>query len=92
MTYRRATEHLELVTDLVTVVPVTTVDRGWPNHVPVAGHHTPQSASWAMTEQARTASRARVHASAGSASPACMHDITIWVHDFIAAPINGDPA
>ena len=51
--------HLLAATTLCTVVPVTSVDRGWPNHVflDAAGLDHP---SWAMTEQIRAISRVRL--------------------------------
>ena len=32
--------YLDSVRDLVIVVPITSVDRGWPHHVPVRGEQT----------------------------------------------------
>ena len=46
-----STLFLQVVTDLVTVIPVTSTNRGWANHVPVP-ILGPDSV--AMTEQIRT--------------------------------------
>lgn len=55
-----APDYLMTVSDLVAVVPVTTTDRGWPNHVPLTGPHGLTQPSWAMAEQVRTIDRSRV--------------------------------
>jgi mRNA interferase MazF len=47
---------LEIVDTLAVVVPITTVDRRWPNHVEVIGGDLGRR-SWAMSEQVRTISR-----------------------------------
>src|ERR1017187_3274991 len=53
--------YVDSVLYLVIVVPVTSVDRGWPHHVPVRGEQARlPRASFAMTEQPRTISVARV--------------------------------
>ena len=44
-------DYLELMTTLALVVPLTTTDRGWPNHVPVHGHVDLPGQSFAMSEQ-----------------------------------------
>src|SRR5699024_7759678 len=49
---------LGLVTELVTVVPITSTDRGWPNHIPTGS--ALNQPSWVMTEQIRTISRDRI--------------------------------
>jgi len=53
-------DYLSLVTDLVVVLPITTVDRGWPNHVPVVPGDVLPEPSWIVTEQPRTISRSRI--------------------------------
>lgn len=75
-------DYLATVDTLAIVVPVTTVDRGWPNHVPVVGTDLPQ-ASWAMTEQVRTVSRERIVARAGSADGPTLLAIRRWLRDFL---------
>ena len=52
--------HLEVVATLVVVVPVTSHDRGWPNHVLMEGPVDLGRPSWALTEQVRTVSRDRL--------------------------------
>uniref|UniRef100_UPI0025C0FC86 type II toxin-antitoxin system PemK/MazF family toxin n=1 Tax=Galactobacter sp. TaxID=2676125 RepID=UPI0025C0FC86 len=50
-------EYLSTVTTSALVVPVTTTDRGWPNHIRL--DTALQRPSWAMTEQVKTIPRSR---------------------------------
>jgi mRNA interferase MazF len=59
-------DYLDLVDTLAMVAPVTSIDRGWPNHVPVTGPHGLDKPSWVMTEQLRTVSRDRITGSAST--------------------------
>lgn len=77
-------EGLATMTTLVSVVPVTSTDRGWRNHVPVRGAATGLTVpSFAMTEQVRTVSRSRIRTVSGSVDPECLRAIRAWVHDFL---------
>lgn len=73
-------EFLELVDSLAFVVPVTSRDRRWPNHVPVLGLPGP---SWAMTEQLRVISRERLHGRIGAADELAMDRIRHWLRRFL---------
>lgn len=75
-------EHLELADTPAMVVPVTSVQRGWDNHVPLpnAGLGVP---SWAMTEQVRTISRNRIVGTAGWIGPRTLHEIRTWLAGFL---------
>jgi mRNA interferase MazF len=75
-------DYLATVDMLAIVVPVTSVDRGWPNHVPITGSLLPQP-SWAMTEQVRTISRERVVDRAGRVPPETLVAIRVWIRDFL---------
>lgn len=77
------TRYLQIVESLVVGLPVTTVDRGWPNHVRLHGQTGLDHPSWAMTEQPRTISRRRIRALAGSATPATLAMARLWVTDLI---------
>jgi mRNA interferase MazF len=74
--------YLQTVDALALVVPITTVDRGWPNHIEVLGaeleHH-----SWAMSEQIRTISRERVVGRAGRVTDATLAAVRTWLADFL---------
>ena len=73
--------YLAVVDSLVTVVPVTTRDRGWPNHVLLRGFTGLPSASWALTEQIRTVSRERVLRHSGSVDEATLDEIAVYLRD-----------
>jgi mRNA interferase MazF len=75
-------DYLDIVDSLAIVVPVTTVDRGWPNHVRIEGGRLPQE-SWAMTEQVRTVSRERLVAHAGRVTPDTTTAVRSWIRDFL---------
>lgn len=74
--------YLEAVDMLAVVVPITTVDRGWPNHVEVIGAELGRR-SWAMSEQVRTISRERVVGRAGRADQATLAAVRGWIADFL---------
>jgi len=74
--------YLQTVDTLALVVPITTVDRGWPNHIEVFGTELEQR-SWAMSEQIRTISRERVVGRAGRADDATLAAVRSWLADFL---------
>lgn len=74
--------HISLADTLVMVVPVTSVDRGWSNHVLLCGDVFDRG-SWAMTEQVRTLSRQRVVGHAGQVDAGTLADIRRWIQDFL---------
>ena len=78
-------EYLEIVDTLAIVVPVTTRDRGWSNHVRLAGPAGLDAPSFAVTEQPLKVSRARLLAVAGRVDDACLGEIRGWVRDFVGA-------
>jgi mRNA interferase MazF len=74
--------YLETVDTLALVVPITTVDRGWPNHVEVIGAEL-EHRSWAMCEQIRTISRERQVGRVGRADEATLAAVRGWLADFL---------
>ena len=79
-----STDYLASVRDLAIVVPITSVDRGWPHHVPVEGDRTGLSKpSFAMTEQPRTISTTRITRRTGTAGAATMRRVDQWLRDFL---------
>jgi mRNA interferase MazF len=74
--------YLQTIDPLALVVPITTADRGWPNHIEVFGTKLEQR-SWAMSEQIRTISRERVVARAGHANDATLATVRSWLADFL---------
>jgi mRNA interferase MazF len=75
--------YLRTVTSLAVVVPLTSVDRGWPNHVRVRGAHRLPAPSWAMTEQVRTIDRSRITGRAGYADAATVREVGVYLGDFL---------
>jgi mRNA interferase MazF len=75
---------LQQADTLAIIVPVTTKDRGWPNHVRITGHDVrlPRD-SFAMTEQIRTVTRERLHSNCGKADAATMLQVDVWLKDFL---------
>lgn len=74
--------YLQTIDTLALVVPITTADRGWPNHIEVFGTELDQR-SWAMSEQIRIISRERVVARAGHADDATLATVRTWLADFL---------
>lgn len=79
--------YLEQVDSLAIILPATTTDRGWPNHVPLTGSRLRLSKpTYAMTEQPRTVTRDRIAEEAGQVDAATMREVDMWLRDFIALP------
>jgi len=79
--------YLEQADTLAIIVPATTNDRGWPNHVLLRGPQVslPQP-TFAMTEQPRTITRERLFEVLGVVDAATMRDVDGWLRDFLALP------
>lgn len=75
-------EYLATVTTLAIVAPITSVDRGWPNHVRVEGGKLKHE-SWAMVEQLRAISRTRIVGRAGRATDETLAAARVWAADFL---------
>lgn len=77
-------DYLASVPNVVIIVPVTTRDRGLPNHVHLGGAHgLDQRDSFAMTEQPRTIDRRRITKHAGAVDAEIMNEIRSWLGDFL---------
>ncbi|NMR20222.1 type II toxin-antitoxin system PemK/MazF family toxin [Cellulomonas fimi] len=76
-------QYVETVTRLVVVLPVTTTDRGWPNHVLLRGRPGLDRPSWAMTEQVRTVARDRLVEVVGLVDDATLRDVDVYLKDFL---------
>jgi len=75
--------YLDAVTTLVITVPITTTDRGWPNHIRVTGPSGLDQPSWVMAEQPRTLARDRITGIAGQVSTECLASVRVWLGDFL---------
>ena len=81
--------YLDAVTELAIVVPATTTDRGWPQHVQLTGPSlTLARPTFAMTEQPRTISRQRIASVDGTVDNACLASIRQWLNDFLHDAIS----
>lgn len=76
-------DYLAIIETLVVGLPVTTVDRRWPNHVRLHGPTGLAHPSWAMTEQPRTLSRSRISSLSGSVTPATLALARRWVGELL---------
>ena len=72
--------YLEVVDTLALGVPISTTDRGWPNHVRV---EMPGLTGFAMTEQLRTVSRERFEGYVGRIGAATLGAIREWLADYL---------
>ena len=76
--------YLDAVTELAIVVPATTTNRGWPQHVQLTGPALALARpTYAMTEQPRTISRQRIASVAGTVDNDCLASIRQWLNDFL---------
>lgn len=79
--------YLERATTLAIVLPATTNNRGWPNHVLLRGASlTLGQPTFAMTEQPRTVTRERLVGYLGVVDAATMREVDLWLRDFLALP------
>ena len=78
-----STSYLEQVTNLVLAIPLTTTRRGWPNHVPLTGQTGLEVDCYAMTEQVRAISRARITKVLGVVDTETSDAIDEWLRDFL---------
>ena len=79
--------YLEQAQTLAIVVPATTTDRGWPNHVMLRGPHLGlPKPTFAMTEQPRTVTRDRFAGTLGVVDNETMREVDTWLRDFLALP------
>ena len=76
-------DYLDAATTLAIVLPVTSVDRGWPNHVQLTGPTGLEVDSWAMTEQVRTISRDRITGFAGRIDSGCLAQLRLHLRDYL---------
>lgn len=75
--------YLATVTTLALVVPLTTTDRGWPNHVRIDGSVDLPAPTYAMTEQVRAISRDRMATPMGHVTQECLDEVRRWLRDYL---------
>ncbi len=76
-------DYLASIPNVVIVVPVTSRDRGLPNHVALSGVAGLPGESFAMTEQPRTIDRRRVTKVVGEVGAPALEEIRSWLRDFL---------
>lgn len=77
--------YLDQADTLAIILPATTTERGWPNHVPLRGPRLELSKpTFVMTEQPRTVTRDRLVGTIGSVDAATMREVDGWLRDFLA--------
>ena len=76
-------DYLEAIHTLVIAIPVTSKDRGWPNHVPLQGETGLVEPSFAKTEQVITISRERITSVAGQVDDHTYTAIAAYLRDFL---------
>ncbi|MEO5534381.1 MAG: type II toxin-antitoxin system PemK/MazF family toxin [Pseudolysinimonas sp.] len=72
---------LTSVDSLVHLIPATTRDRGWPNHVALRGQTGLAEQTWGMTEQLRSTSRQRVLRQTGSVDDATLFALRLFISE-----------
>lgn len=79
-----STDYLASIPNVVIVLPITTRDRGLPNHVRLGGATgLDAEAALAMTEQPRTIDRRRITAHAGQVDDSTLRELRSWLRDFL---------
>lgn len=78
--------------DLVTVLPLTTRDRGIPSHVRVAqGEGGLRQETFVLVEQIRTISKSRLLNALGQVTPQTMQEVERWMRFFLLLMRRVDP-
>jgi mRNA interferase MazF len=75
--------YLRRAGTLAIVLPTTSRDRGWPNHVRLKGNLDLPIATFAITEQPRTITREQLRQHIGELDRSCMQEISVWLRDFL---------
>jgi len=76
-------DYLASIPNVLIVLPITTRDRGLPNHVRLSGDLGLEADSFAMTEQPRTIDRRQITRSLGRVDDPTLHQIRSWLADFL---------
>jgi len=76
-------DYLDLITELIVVIPCTSKDRGWLNHVEVTGEINFHKPTFAIVEQLKSVSRDRLLRRIGQADDSTMTEVGNWVNRFM---------
>lgn len=78
---------LERADSLAIVLPASSTDRGWPNHVRLRGPSlTLRRTTFALTEQPRTITRDRTGGALGRVDVDTMREVDLRLRDFLGLP------
>lgn len=82
-----STSYLRQADTLAIILPATTIDRGWPNHILLRGPRLSLGRpTYAMTEQPRTITRERIVDRIGVVDDPTMREVDTWLRDFLGLP------
>lgn len=73
----------DVVDTLYIALPISSVRRDWPNHVPITGI-ADLGECFAMTDQPRAISRERTGETVGVIDEVCLSEVKRWLGDFLA--------
>ena len=73
----------ELVETMTIVIPCTTRNRNWLNHVFMEGHTTLNRDTYAMTEQLKAISQERLIRKIGEANQETMDNVQAWINRWL---------
>ena len=77
--------YLRTADTLAIIVPASTTDRGWPNHVRLRGPDLDLGTlTFALTEQPRTITRDRITGVVGTVDRETMAEVDVWLRDFLS--------
>ena len=75
----------DVISHLAIVLPCTSRDRGWDNHVLLTGDTGLDRPTYAVTEQPRTVSIERIVEVAGRVDDVCLRELCQWIDVWIEA-------
>ena len=81
-----STDFEDVVQGLTILLPCTRKDRGWNNHILLTGQTGLGTPTFAMTEQPRTISTARIQRVLGRVDANCLATISRWTHLWMHEP------
>ena len=73
-------QYQDLVSELLIVVPCTSKNRGWLNHVEVTGTLALKMPTFALVEQIRSVSRSRLLRPIGHTDNVTMSEVEVWIN------------
>ncbi|SEG36065.1 mRNA interferase MazF [Nonomuraea solani] len=77
-------DDFNAATAVKVIVPLTTTDRGWDNHIPLPAESTGlDKPSWAMIEHVRSVSPQRFTRRIGIVPDAVVREVTGWITDVL---------